>query len=112
LKIEINTREHFTRYGYKELSHVVESDWFAGESKIKTFIIEELLGTKLRALYQRTKGRDLFDLWFAISNSKLEIQKVIDSFNFYMEKENHFVSSAEFISNSLTRCLNPCYYSF
>jgi predicted nucleotidyltransferase component of viral defense system len=99
LKIEINTREHFTKYGYKELSHKVESEWFAGDCKINTFIIEELLGTKLRALYQRSKGRDLFDLWFAISNSNLEIQKIIECFKFYMEHEKHSVSSSEYISN-------------
>ena len=99
LKIEINTREHFTKYGYKEINHKVENEWFAGDCTVNTFIIEELLGTKLRALYQRSKGRDLFDLWFAISNSKLEIHKIIECFKFYMENENHYVSSSEYISN-------------
>jgi len=99
LKIEINTREHFTKFGYQEFEHKVESDWFSGNCIINTFTIEELLGTKLRALYQRSKGRDLFDLWFANSNSKLEIKKVLESFHFYMENESHSVSSTEYISN-------------
>jgi len=30
-------------------------------------MLEELLGTKLRALYQRRKGRDLFDLAVALT---------------------------------------------
>ena len=29
---------------------------------IQTYQLDELLGTKVRALYQRKKGRDLFDL--------------------------------------------------
>jgi len=99
LKIEINTREHFTKFGYKEFERSVENDWFSGSCKIKTFAVEELLGTKLRALYQRSKGRDLFDLWFANANSQLDINKIIESFHFYMENENHAVSSSEFISN-------------
>ncbi len=32
---------------------------------IPTYELDELLATKLRALYQRRKGRDLFDLWWA-----------------------------------------------
>ncbi len=62
LKVEINSREHFCLYGYKEHLFSVESRWFRGSAKILTYELEELLGTKLRALYQRRKGRDLFDL--------------------------------------------------
>ena len=38
------------------------SRWFTGAAKVLTYDLDELLGTKLRALYQRKKGRDLFDL--------------------------------------------------
>ena len=37
------------------------SRWYSGTAAIATFEINELLATKLRALYQRRKGRDLFD---------------------------------------------------
>ncbi|MGH2469017.1 MAG: nucleotidyl transferase AbiEii/AbiGii toxin family protein [Chloroflexota bacterium] len=40
----------------------MKSPWFTGSADVPTFALEELLGTKLRALYQRRKGRDLFDL--------------------------------------------------
>ena len=33
----------------------------SGKCEITTYSLNELLGTKLRALYQRKKGRDLFD---------------------------------------------------
>jgi predicted nucleotidyltransferase component of viral defense system len=65
LKVEINTREHFAVYGFRTLPFAVESRWHSGEAEILTYDLEELLGTKLRALYQRRKGRDLFDLWYA-----------------------------------------------
>jgi hypothetical protein len=51
LKMEINSREHFTLFGLKKVSFAVESRWFTGSSKIATYELEELLGTKLRALY-------------------------------------------------------------
>lgn len=45
----------------------MQSDWFTSEVLIPTYELSELLGTKMRALYQRRKGRDLFDIWFAIT---------------------------------------------
>ena len=63
VKIEINTREHFAIDGYKNKRLSMQSDWYQGQCDVVTFSLEELLATKLRALYQRRKGRDLFDLW-------------------------------------------------
>lgn len=57
LKIEINTREHFNVFGLKELPFEMENSWFSGNCEIISYSLEELLGTKLRALYQRRKGR-------------------------------------------------------
>lgn len=99
LKIEINTREHFSVLGYKSLDYNMRSEYFSGDCSIKTFAIEELLSTKLRALYQRKKGRDLFDLWYANENIKLDTTKIIDSFSQYIAKENISISSKEFIQN-------------
>src|SRR6185312_1319592 len=62
LKVEINTHEHFTELGYQNRQLSVRSRWFTGVADILTYSIDELMGTKLRALYQRRKGRDLFDL--------------------------------------------------
>lgn len=66
LKVETNCREHFTVLGYTQIPFLVSSSWFTGNCKITTYYIEELLGTKLRALYQRKKGRDLFDIYKAL----------------------------------------------
>lgn len=63
LKIEINTREHFTVLGYQRRRIDVANPWFTGNAEVVTYELDELLGTKMRAMYQRRKGRDLFDLW-------------------------------------------------
>lgn len=44
------------------IDHAVASRWWNGEAPIPTFVLDEMMSTKLRALYQRRKGRDLFDL--------------------------------------------------
>lgn len=56
LKVETNTREHFFILGSRQVSFELESRWHSGEAKVVTYQPEELLGTKLRALYQRKKG--------------------------------------------------------
>lgn len=42
-------------------------DWFSGQAEVRTFASPELIATKIRALYQRKKGRDLFDMWLALT---------------------------------------------
>lgn len=84
LKVEINCREHFTVLGHKEVEYSVESSWANGSCKIISYEKEEMLGTKLRALYQRKKGRDLFDLYYAINNLELDIKKLLLCYQEYM----------------------------
>jgi predicted nucleotidyltransferase component of viral defense system len=99
LKIEINTREHFTVLGLVEQTLAVESRWFSGRSSIPTFALDELLGTKLRALYQRRKGRDLFDLWLGLKQRGADAATVVDVFSKYVEAEGNAISRAEFEHN-------------
>lgn len=100
VKIEINTREHDNLEPHLRVPFSVSNRWFQGEVFILTYSIEELLATKLRALYQRKKGRDLYDFWYAIhQGTGLNIQKIIDIFQHYMQDENTQVSRAEFEKN-------------
>jgi predicted nucleotidyltransferase component of viral defense system len=99
LKIEINTREHFSEMGRKTVPLVVDSDWFRDQAEIPTFALDELLGTKLRALYQRRKGRDLFDLWYALETGLATPSAVIPCFQRYMTEGGHAVSRAQFEEN-------------
>jgi len=55
LKVEINCREHFNVFGLNKVAMKVDNSWFSGETEINTYSLEELLGTKMRALYQRKK---------------------------------------------------------
>jgi predicted nucleotidyltransferase component of viral defense system len=99
LKVEINCREHFTVLGLKEIDVDVNSSWYKGRATVSTYDIHELLGTKLRALYQRKKGRDLFDMWYAMTQTGAIAEKIISIWKKYMDEEGHSVSQAEFINN-------------
>lgn len=99
LKVEVNCREHYTIYGVQNIKYAMDSEWYSGEVLISTYDLTELLGTKMRALYQRRKGRDLFDIWFAISQTNTDTNKIINAWRFYMENEHHTVSQQEFLDN-------------
>lgn len=47
LKIEINSREHFTVFGHEKIPYGVDTDWFDGNAKIMTCNLDELPATKL-----------------------------------------------------------------
>ena len=65
-----------------------------------TYHLEELVGTKVRALYQRKKGRDLFDLYMALTARELDIQKVLDCYRNYIELvADKAPSYKEFVQN-------------
>lgn len=99
LKVEINTREHFAVLGAHLVPFTVDSPWFSGSAQIATFGIEELLGTKLRALYQRKKGRDLYDLGLALSSLAIDDAKVVSCFARYLEHGGSSVTRAAFEAN-------------
>lgn len=100
VKIEINAVENFTLLGLEKKSFSIENPWFSGSANVTTYSIEELLGTKLRALYQRKKGRDLFDLFLCMKYfPDLCPQSIIDCFLYYLSKDGNKVSRAEFEEN-------------
>lgn len=109
LKVEINSREHFSVLGYQEIPFELDTPWFSGQAKVVTFDIHELLGTKLRALYQRRKGRDLFDLAQSISLLDLNKFTLIRCFAEYLSKEGIHVSRSEFEANLVLKRCHPDY---
>jgi predicted nucleotidyltransferase component of viral defense system len=77
----------------------VKSDWWSGNSKISTYEIDELMATKLRALYQRRKGRDLFDLWYVTKNDLINLDRVFEIFTKYCGNDESHFSKNEFLKN-------------
>ena len=61
LKVEINCKEHFNVLPMQEVPFSVSNKWYNGECHVLTYQLDELVGTKLRALYQRRKGREYME---------------------------------------------------
>jgi predicted nucleotidyltransferase component of viral defense system len=108
LKIETNCREHFSVLGHIESPFSVASEYFSGDTKIITFTINELLGTKLRALYQRSKGRDLFDLHKALISASVSPDAIVHCYKEYMKfSVGHTPTKKEYQENLALKIKDP-----
>ncbi len=107
LKIEINTREHIPAFSLESKPFSVTSRWFSGATHISTFSLEELLATKLRALYQRKKGRDLFDLDYALRTENIDTHQVIIAFVHYLRQQGLRISARQFQLNMQEKLKDP-----
>jgi predicted nucleotidyltransferase component of viral defense system len=103
LKVEVNTREHFAVQDWQTKPFAVTSNWFTGRADIRTYSLGELLGTKLRALYQRRKGRDLYDLWLGLTRGGANPQMVISAFQAYLAHDGLRVTQRELRKNLLSK---------
>lgn len=83
LKVELATRETFSAHRTVEVPYAVETRYFTGRATVRTYPLEELLATKLRALYQRKKGRDLYDLWYAAQQRDIDMDRLFELFSEY-----------------------------
>ena len=111
LKIEINCREHLNVFGTNSINGKIKSTWFSSDVNIKTYYSEEILATKLRALYQRSKGRDLFDLGYTLQEIKPDATKIIYAFKEYLSYNNISISSADFVKNLEVKMNDPNFIS-
>lgn len=110
LKIEINTREHLNVLPLVERTFAVESPWFGGRAAVQLYALEELLGTKLRALYQRKKGRDLFDLATTLTRvPSVQPVQIVRCFGAYLGATGLRVSRAEFEENLAEKLDDPAF---
>ena len=83
IKIEVNTHELSPALPTVRRGLEVVSPWWSGTAQVQIFQLAELVATKIRALYQRAKGRDLFDLWLALTQTDISPEAVLGAFGPY-----------------------------
>ena len=114
VKVEINTREHDSVLGIQQYPFAVENGWYQANASIASFASEELFGTKLRALLQRRKNRDLFDLHMGLQQLSMNPDTLLACFDHYLALEGKPISRAnaeqrmlEKLTRSLTEDIAP-----
>lgn len=114
VKVEINTREHDSVLGIQQYPFAVKNGWYQANASIASFAPEELFGTKLRALLQRRKNRDLFDLHMGLQQLSMNPDTLLACFDHYLALEGKPITRAnaeqrmlEKLTRSLTEDIAP-----
>ena len=105
IKIEINVSETDPFRPHALVPYQVQSRWWSGSTEVRTFHTEEILATKLRALYTRRKGRDLYDLWLALTQLTLDDELIVNGLAYYMK--SHIYSYRQLHANLSEKLANP-----
>lgn len=87
IKVEVNTHERAPADPVEHVTYSMSSPYWSGTAAVQTFTTRELVSTKIRALYQRKKGRDLFDLWLALTELEVSGVDLIAVFDPYRPAE-------------------------
>lgn len=109
LKVEINNQESGSHFGFVDKKFSVDNMWYQGSCCIRTYSLEELLATKFRALYQRKKGRDLFDLAIVKQTLNPDYSKIAEAFRYYLNLQNLKISKKQFLLNLTNKKNDPVF---
>ena len=103
IKVEVNTFERSPALDHIHIRHAVETAWWSGTAEVKTFQLPELVATKIRALYQRAKGRDVFDLWLALTALSVDPRAIAEAFAPYRPENWTSVKAEQNLREKLTK---------
>jgi hypothetical protein len=102
VKVEVNTYERSPARELIRVPYTVESQWYRGSADVQTFAVAELVATKIRALFQRSKGRDLFDLWLALTDLAIPPADIVECFAPYRPDKYTAVLAEQNLRTKLT----------
>jgi predicted nucleotidyltransferase component of viral defense system len=121
IKIEVNYSERQPCYAVVDLAYSPPLDSLNGPITLKSYDLDEMLGAKMRALLQRTQGRDLFDLDRACLRHDEAVaggvgalvvpHRVVEAFATYMKREGVRVGRAEYAANLQAKCRTRAFRS-
>jgi predicted nucleotidyltransferase component of viral defense system len=100
IAVEANVTERLSHQPIMRIPFEIPFRGVPMKTTINGYDIHEMLGTKMRALFQRRRGRDLFDLYHALTLARppVDPDAVVRSFLHYLKQENSRAGRREFIS--------------
>ena len=98
--VEVNVTERKPHRPVIKIPFEFQFQDSAVRTQVIGYDIDEMLGTKLRALFQRRRGRDLFDLYWALTHAKpgVNTARIIESFQHYLNLEGSVAERSEFVA--------------
>lgn len=102
IEVEVNVTERTPKFELQRLSFELLFREDLKQAMIVSYNVNEMLGTKMRAMFQRKKGRDLFDLYWALTAQSavpVDANAIIAAFTHYMQDEGTHVPRDEFLAH-------------
>lgn len=97
--VETNVTERHSHRGIVAKDFAFELGGSIQRCVLRSFDIHEILGTKMRALFQRAQGRDLFDLYHALrTDASIDARAIVDAFRHYMDREGTLAHREQFVA--------------
>lgn len=117
IKVDVNLNEHAALYPLVNVDfQSLDEDGEVLIAQAISYDINEMLGTKTRALMQRQQGRDLFDLWFAWGQSQagatpysVDGKRAMQAFEWYLGNEGTAMGQEEAGQLLDQRLRNPAF---
>lgn len=110
VKFEVNTTERKPYVPVVKMPFSVGLQGRVRHADVASYDVNEMLGTKMRALFQRKQGRDLFDLYWALTGPAAippDPRKVVAAFQHYMRAEGSRISRQDFYEALDERIADP-----
>ena len=96
IKLELHLRDIQRFDEPQTVAFAVGNTWFSGSANVRAFSLEETLATKMQALMGRHKGRDLFDLdWALLFCPHLDKTKTLELFELHCNEAGNPISRPE-----------------
>ena len=103
IKVEVNLNEQASLYPLVDVDiALLDEDGELISAPVRSYDIDEMLGTKMRALMQRQQGRDLFDLVHAWQLSQdgataypVDGARAMAAFEWYLDQEGTSIGVVE-----------------
>lgn len=103
IKVEVNLNEHASLHPLVDVEiGLLDEDGEPTTACVRSYDIDEMLGTKMRALMQRQQGRDLFDLCHAwqlsqqgVTRYRVDGARAMAAFEWYLELEGTSIGIVE-----------------
>ena len=83
VKIDVNCNEHFNLLDFKKKKLHLNNPYISKTIDVITYDLNELVGQKICALFERSKGRDLMDVYHSSFHPDFNLRKAIQSAYFY-----------------------------
>lgn len=112
VKVEVNVSEREPFYRIVDLPYHPPLAELRTPVQLRSYDLDEMLGTKMRALLQRTQGRDLYDLDLGLSRPAADgtlpgPDRVVAAFRDYMRRENTHITRAFFERELVKKLATP-----